>query len=173
MARPHLWLRVLRLLTTVDMPVAPVMPEFPSSILSGLSSGQPGQAELKVGVDLVLISRIQTSLDQFGERFGKRIFTPAEWSYAQSAPLLMTERLAARFAAKEATLKALGLAGQGVAWVEMELVRQADGQCHLQLHGKAKRLAERNGIVQSAVSISHDGDYAVALVAAIARKEHV
>lgn len=155
------------------MPVAPLMPEFPSSILSGLSSGQGGQTELKVGVDLVRISRIQASMDQFGERFGRRIFTPTEWAYAQSAPLLMTERLAARFAVKEATLKALGLAGNGVAWLEMELVRLVDGQCHLQLHGKAKQLAERNGIVQTAVSISHDGDYAVAIVAAIARKEHV
>ena len=62
-----------------------------------------------VGIDLVRVSRVAESLAQFGERFLQRVFTDGEVAYARSAPSLMAERLAARFAAKEAAVKALGL----------------------------------------------------------------
>lgn len=121
-------------------------------------------------MDLVLMSRIQTSVERFGNRFLTRVFTPEEQAYAQSSAPLMFERLAARFAAKEAALKALKLAGHGVAWVEMSVVRQADGAVALQLSGQAKALAERMGVLQTALSISHDGAYASAIVVAVVRK---
>jgi holo-[acyl-carrier protein] synthase len=118
-------------------------------------------------MDLVEIRRIQGSLDQFGERFLQRIFTARESAYAAAAPPLQAERLAARFAAKEAALKALGLAGQGVAWRDMEVFRHADGRCTLQLHDRAAALAQHNGVTQIAMSLSHDGDYAAAIVAVV------
>jgi holo-[acyl-carrier protein] synthase len=151
----------------VDMPVLPKLPDFPVSFLSDVKSGQ---VELTVGMDLVQISRIGASVQKFGNRFMQRIFTPLELAYAMTSPPLMTERLAARFAAKEAALKALSLADKGVAWLEMEVVRQADGQCALQLHGKAADLARAGGIVKTALSLTHDGDYAAAIVAALAEK---
>lgn len=118
-------------------------------------------------MDLVQISRIASSVQKFGDRFLHRIYTPLELAYATSSPTLMMERLAARFAAKEAALKALALADRGVAWQDMEVVRQPDGQCALQLHGKAAELAKIGGIVKTALSLTHDGDYAAAIVAAL------
>lgn len=149
------------------MSITPALPAFP---LTTLTEFQSGEAELSVGMDLVLMSRIQASVERFGTRFLTRVFTPEEQAYAQSSIPLMFERLAARFAAKEAALKALGLAGQGVAWVDMAVVRQADGSVALQLSGQARVLAERMGVLQTALSISHDGAYAAAIVVAIVRK---
>ena len=148
----------------VDMSALPVLPEFPAALLSG---SQSGRGELKVGMDLVQISRIASSVQKFGDRFLHRIYTPLELAYARSSSTLMMERLAARFAAKEAALKALALADRGVAWQDMEVVRQPDGQCALQLHGKAAELAKASGIVKTALSLTHDGDYAAAIVAAL------
>lgn len=148
----------------VDMPALPVLPEFPSSLLSDVKSGA---VELKVGMDLVVISRIAASVQKFGDRFTQRIFTPLELEYAMSSLPLMTERLAARFAAKEAALKALSLADRGVAWRDMEVFRLEDGQCVLKLHGKAADLARSAGIVKTALSLTHDGDHAAAIVAAL------
>ena len=76
-----------------------------------------------VGIDLVRVSRVAASLAQFGERFLRRVFTEAEIAYATSSPGLTAERLAARFAAKEAAIKALGLADQGVGWRQIEVQR--------------------------------------------------
>lgn len=149
------------------MPIMPTLPAFPSSVLTEFRAGE---TELKVGMDLVLMSRIQASVERFGARFLARVFTPEEQAYAHSSASLMFERLAARFAAKEAALKALGLAGRGVAWVDMAVKRQADGSVTLQLSGRAKLLADGMGVLQTALSISHDGAYAAAIVVALVRK---
>lgn len=143
------------------------LPDFPYSIGANLNSSS---RQLKVGMDLVQISRIQASVEKFGERFIQRIYTEHEIAYAAGAPLLQYERLAARFAAKEATMKALGLADKGVAWRDMEVFRHADGSCELRLHGLAARLADMRGLVQIALTLSHDGDYAAAIVAAVVRE---
>jgi holo-[acyl-carrier protein] synthase len=124
-------------------------------------------ARLSVGMDLIEIARIQASVDQFGERFLGRVFTRHERDYAGSSAPLQAERLAARFAAKEAALKALGLADQGVAWCDMEVFRQPDGRCELRLHDRAAELGRHSGLGQTALSLSHDGGYAAAIVAAI------
>jgi holo-[acyl-carrier protein] synthase len=118
-------------------------------------------SRITVGVDLVQISRIAESLTAFGERFLQRIFTDGEIAYASAAPECTAERLAARFAAKEAAKKALAL--DGVSWRDLEVRRQTSGACELVLHGKARILA---GAAALALSMSHEGDYATAVVVA-------
>ena len=116
---------------------------------------------LRVGIDLVQISRIEESIRAFGERFLRRVFTAGELAYARSAPASTSERLAARFAAKEAAKKALGL--DGVGWTDIEILRAADGACQLALHGAAGGVA---GTCRTALSMSHDGNQATAVVIA-------
>jgi holo-[acyl-carrier protein] synthase len=112
---------------------------------------------LRVGIDLVQISRISGSLEAFGDRFLRRIYCAGELAYAGRD----CERLAARFAAKEAAKKALGL--DGVGWRELEVVRQPDGACELVLHGAARAAAGERSL---ALSMSHEGDHATAVVIA-------
>jgi len=114
-------------------------------------------ARLRVGIDLVQVSRIAESIARFGERFLARVFTAGELAYARARP----ERLAARFAAKEAAKKALAL--DGVSWRELEVMRDANGACELVLHGRARAAA---GDVALALSLSHEGDFATAVVIA-------
>ncbi len=116
---------------------------------------------LRVGVDLVRVSAVAESLQQFGDRFLRRVFTQGEIAYAMSAPALTASRLAARFAAKEATRKALRL--DGVGWRDIEVVRQPDGACDIQLHGVARAVG---GADPLALSMSHEGDHATAVVIA-------
>ena len=120
-------------------------------------------ARLAVGMDLVSISAIAESVARFGDRFLHRIFTRGEIDYALAAPALSSSRLAARFAAKEAVRKALRL--DGVAWRDIEVVRHADGACSIALHGKIRDLVPVDS-AQIAVSLSHDGDQAAAVVIA-------
>ena len=127
--------------------------------------GQPG---LRVGVDVVQISAIGASVAQFGDRFMQRLFSDAEVAYAMQAPALTAQRLAARFAAKEAAIKAFGWSEAGVGWRDIEVRRASSGACSLVLHHHAAALVERSGCTQIALSLSHDGDYATAMVAAVA-----
>jgi holo-[acyl-carrier protein] synthase len=115
---------------------------------------------VRVGIDLVRISRVNDSLEAFGDRFLRRLFTDDEIAYATSAPSQTGERLAARFAAKEAARKALR-AGDGIGWRQIEVRRDPSGACDLVLHGEAARVA---GPCSTAVSISHEGDLATAVV---------
>jgi holo-[acyl-carrier protein] synthase len=126
----------------------------------------PFPGNLRVGVDMVRISRIAESVERFGQRFLQRIFTADEIAYAMAAPACRDERLAARFAAKEAALKALQLADQGIRWTDLEVARDASGDCSLRLHGAARGAAASNRITDVAVSLSHEGDYATAVVMA-------
>jgi holo-[acyl-carrier protein] synthase len=125
------------------------------------------QSHMSVGIDLVRVSRVAASLEQFGERFLRRVFTDAEVAYATASPALTAERLAARFAAKEAAVKALGLAERGVGWRQIEVTRQPSGMCQLSLHGAAHDAAAEAGVVELSVSLSHEGDYATAIVLAM------
>lgn len=121
----------------------------------------------RAGVDLVRVSSVAESLERFGERFLTRVFTDAEAAYALSAPALTAERLAARLAAKEAVIKALDLSELGVGMREIEVVREPSGRCRLVLHGLARAAADEAGVESLAVSLSHEGDYAAAVVVAI------
>jgi holo-[acyl-carrier protein] synthase len=119
---------------------------------------------MTVGIDLVQLSRVSESMATFGDRFLKRVFTEAEIAYATAMPALAPSRLAGRLAAKEATVKALDLAERGVGWREIEVTRGPSGAPALVLHGNARAAAEEAGAPALSVSISHEGDYATAVV---------
>jgi holo-[acyl-carrier protein] synthase len=121
---------------------------------------------LRVGMDLVQISRIAESLEQFGERFLRKLFTEGEIAYARQSATGTSERLAARFAAKEAAIKAFSFSDAGIGWRDIEVCKLPDGGCRLALHGKAAQQASQLGVSDIALSLSHDGDYATAVVTA-------
>jgi len=116
------------------------------------------------GVDIVETSRIQRVFERHGERFARRLFTAGEIAYCEKFKN-KAERYAARFAAKEAAFKALGTGWrEGIRWVDVEVTHQPSGKPELVLSGRAQELAQTLGVAQSAVSISHADNYAVALV---------
>ena len=127
----------------------------------------PGQGALRVGIDTVQVSGVRASLDAFGERFVTRLFTAHEIETAGRSPAQRAERLAARFAAKEAAIKAFDLAEAGIDWRHIEVRSDAAGRPHLALHGRAAECARRLGSSAMALSLSHDGDQACAIVAAL------
>lgn len=138
------------------------MQSRPSFVLPANLGGQP----LRVGLDLVDVRRIEASLARFGERFMRRLFSRDEIAYATGAAR-PAEHLAARFAAKEAAIKALQLAHTGSGWRDIEVARDVDGDCRLALRGEAAAAAVRLGVIHLALSLSHDGDYAGAVVTAL------
>ena len=116
------------------------------------------------GVDIAETSRIEQALERHGERFAKRIYTPAEIAYCEKFKN-KAERYAARFAAKEAAFKALGTGwGNGVHWVEVEVTHLPSGKPELVLTGRALEVAQALGVSRSSVSISHSDRYVVAQV---------
>ncbi len=122
---------------------------------------------LAVGVDLIEIPRVERALNRYGERFLRRVFTPAEVIYSRGR----VPELATRFAAKEAVAKALGvgmrmLASDGVEWHEVEILGDWRGRPEVYLHGRAARRAAQLGLTQWAVSLSHEREYAIAFVVA-------
>lgn len=115
---------------------------------------------LTTGVDIIEISRVRSVLERYNDRFQRRIFTTGEIAYCRGrAP-----NLAARFAAKEATMKALGTGVRGVGWKDIEVVRQPSGAPGIELYGRAEARAKRLGVTEIALSISHSQEYAVAFV---------
>jgi holo-[acyl-carrier protein] synthase len=115
---------------------------------------------LTSGVDIIEIPRVEQVFQRYGQRFLDRVFTPAEIAYCRGR----SPNLAARFAAKEATMKALGTGVRGVGWKDIEVIRHESGAPAIQLHGRAKRRAERLGVAEISVSLSHSREYAVAFV---------
>jgi holo-[acyl-carrier protein] synthase len=118
----------------------------------------------RIGIDTVRVSAITESLAQFGPRFLRRLFTQAEVDSASLAPAQRDERLAARFAAKEAVIKALDLAEFGADWREIEVVSRPGAPPRLALHGRVAGHAQRLGALEFSLSLSHDGDQACAAV---------
>jgi holo-[acyl-carrier protein] synthase len=119
---------------------------------------------MRMGFDLVQISTVAQSLERFGEAYERRIFTEGELHYARSGNALAAQRLAARFAAKEAVMKALQLSEAGVGWRDIEVIKRPSGDCDIALHGQAAEFADAAGARQILLSMSHDGDYAGANV---------
>jgi holo-[acyl-carrier protein] synthase len=116
---------------------------------------------LRVGIDLVKAATVQASLAQHGERYLQRVFTRAEQAQCDGDPL----RLAARFAAKEATMKVLQPTDDdAVPWVAIEVVRDAGPGPRIVLHGPAAQLARDAGLTELAVSFTHEDEYAAAVV---------
>jgi holo-[acyl-carrier protein] synthase len=116
--------------------------------------------ELQVGVDLIEIARVEEALRRFGERFLERIYTPAEQAFCRGR----VPELAARFAAKEAAMKALGTGRRGVGWREVEVLPDSRGRPLLYLHGRARARADELGLTDFAVSLSHERGHAIAMV---------
>ena len=120
-----------------------------------------------VGVDLVRVGDVAESIVRFGDRYTTRLFTEGEIAYCQQDPHLAGERFAARFAAKEATIKVLRLRGtDAIAWRSIEVQRAPEGWCEIILRDGAQALADREGISGLAVSMSHEHAYATATVIA-------
>ena len=117
----------------------------------------------ELGIDIIKIERIAAALKKHGDRFPKRVLTEAEQRYVRNRP----QNFAGRWAAKEAVSKVLGLGVRGVGWTEIEIVRLPTGQPTVRLNGRAQRRAEQLGMGRIAVSISHEGDYAVAIALGI------
>ena len=115
---------------------------------------------LTVGVDIVELWRVQQVLDRYGQAFLDRIYTPGEQAYCRGR----IPQLAARFAAKEAVMKALGTGTRGVGWRDIEVTRRRGRPPQILLHNRGLARAERIGMTQVAISLSHSRDYAVASV---------
>jgi len=120
------------------------------------------------GIDLVENSRIEDLLRSHGERFTARVFTPAEMEYARAARNTI-ERLAGRFAVKEAVLKLIGTGWRGgIAWTDIEVVNDALGRPYVRLSGEVARIACQQGIDQVQISITHTAQLAMASAVALA-----
>ncbi len=116
------------------------------------------------GIDIVEVARIAASIERFGRRFVERVFTAAEIRYCESKQN-QAERYAARFAAKEAALKAIGTGWRrGVGWREVEVGHEAGGRPTIRFSGRAAEFAARLGMKRAALSLSHTNEQAVAQV---------
>jgi holo-[acyl-carrier protein] synthase len=115
------------------------------------------------GIDIVETSRIRRLVEQHGQRFLDRCFTPDEQRYCALNPKRYYEHLAGRFAAKEAVLKVIGTGWRGgIAWTDVEILREPSGQPKISLTGECARIATELGIIRWHVSISHIETHATA-----------
>ncbi len=122
---------------------------------------------LTVGIDLVEITRIERVLKRYGDRFFERVFTAAEIAYCRGR----SPELAARFAAKEAVSKALGvgmrmIARDGIDWKDVEVIGDLRGKPLVRLYGRAAQRAGELGLTEWAISLSHTREHAIAFVVA-------
>jgi holo-[acyl-carrier protein] synthase len=119
---------------------------------------------LGIGTDLAEVERIRESIARFGDRFLNRIYTERERAYA-SSKANAAERFAARFAAKEAGMKAIGTGWRhGVTWKDFEVANEPSGRPTLRLSGVASQIAERMGVKRISVSLTHTSQTAFAVV---------
>jgi holo-[acyl-carrier protein] synthase len=115
------------------------------------------------GIDIVETRRIADLLENHGERFLERCFTPAEREYCYRNAKRHVEHLAGRFAAKEAVLKVLGTGWRGgIAWTDIEILPEPSGQPKIRLSGECLKIANKLGISRWHVSISHIETHATA-----------
>ena len=108
-----------------------------------------------IGVDITEIDRIEAALGKYGQRFLKRVYTRLEVAACRGR----VNELAARFAAKEAVMKALGTGAKGVAWREIEVLPNHRGKPLVYLHGRAAERAEKIGLRGLDISLSHSRDF--------------
>ncbi len=120
------------------------------------------------GIDLVDFPRIEEMVNRHDKRFLDRVFTASEQAYAQENRNGV-EKLAGRFAAKEAVLKLLGTGWRGkIAWTDIEVINAPTGQPEVKLSGEVEKIAEKLGITQISVSITHTANFAIASAVALA-----
>ncbi|MBN2289087.1 MAG: holo-ACP synthase [Candidatus Glassbacteria bacterium] len=136
------------------------------------AAGDLPDSVIGLGIDTIEIARIREAMQsRSGERFERRVFTPQEIAYCRSRPDPFPH-FAARFAAKEAGMKALGTGWTAeVFWQGLEIVRDRMGKPLLQLNGKTAEFAAAAGVVSGHVSLSHDRERAVAVVILSAGKK--
>jgi holo-[acyl-carrier protein] synthase len=119
---------------------------------------------LGTGVDLAEVSRIREAIERHGERFTRRIYTPAEVAYVERKANKY-ERYAGRFAAKEAGMKAIGTGWKrGVKWQDFEVLNLPGGRPTLHLHGEAAKVAGKLGVKAISLSITHTSELGMAHV---------
>ena len=115
----------------------------------------------RVGIDLTSVSVVRDAVTEHGDRYLARVYTPRELADCGGDPA----RLAGRFAAQEAAIKVLRPgASTALPWSDIEGVREPDGHLELELAGLAAQHAEEHGLTGFAVSLSHEGDAACAVV---------
>jgi holo-[acyl-carrier protein] synthase len=112
-----------------------------------------------IGTDIIEIARIKQAIDRWGERFLRRMYTEPELSLYGQRP----QSLAASFASKEAVMKVLGTGARGVGWRDIETLYHTSGKPLIRLNGRAQNVADRLGVREIDVSLSHSRDYAVAV----------
>jgi len=120
-----------------------------------------------IGIDVVEVERVESSMAEFGERFASRVFTEAERAYcdSQKRPAI---HYAARFAAKEAVAKALGTGiGKDLSWLDMEIRRRESGEPEVFLSGDGAKFAKDNNLGQIKISLTHAQHYAAANAVAL------
>ena len=122
--------------------------------------------DLRFGLDLVPVAAVRDSMEQQGVRYLQRIYTAAEIEASRGPRGTDPSRLAERFAVKEATLKVLPAADEGLDFRSIELVCHADGSLEVALHGRAAELAAAAGVTRLRVSVTRDDRLAAAVVAA-------
>ena len=117
-----------------------------------------------IGIDLVEISRIEEVFARRGDRFRSRVFTDGEITYCERRASKLAS-YAARFAAKEAAMKALGTGwSDGVGWMDVEVVSEQNGAPVLRLQGRALERMHEIGARKAHVSLTHSGNLAIAQV---------
>src|SRR5512142_3133444 len=115
---------------------------------------------LGTGIDIIEVARVAATIERFGRRFLERVFTQAEIRYCDSK-VNRAERYAARFAAKEAALKAIGTGWRnGIAWREVEVGHEPGGRPTIRFSGRAAEFAMRLGMKRAALSLSHTAEEA-------------
>jgi holo-[acyl-carrier protein] synthase len=129
---------------------------------------KPTMSPYAVGIDIVELERVAAVVERHGQRFIDRVYTPIEAAICRGRPA----ELAARFAAKEAVMKALGTGARGVAWREIEVLLNRRGKPLAYLHGRARERAKDIGLDGLDLSLSHSRQYAVAFVVASADSQH-
>lgn len=120
-----------------------------------------------LGIDLTDVDRVERVLARWGDRFVERVFRPGEISRRRRHPRARAEHVAGRFAAKEATMKALGTGWRGLGFRDIEVGRDARGKPVLTLHGKALARARALRVASMEVSITHASTTAAAVVALV------
>lgn len=126
----------------------------------------PEVVSMRVGIDMVSVDAVRESIREHGDRYLKRFYTDGELSDCDTAEGPIAERLAGRFAAKEAVLKVLRPVDEAVPWRAIEVVRHGAGWVTLELSGRAAELAAEAALSEFELSICHEGEYAAAVVVA-------
>ena len=119
------------------------------------------------GIDLVDFERLESVITRHGERFMNRVFTTKEQSDADSVKNRI-EKLAGRFAAKEAVLKLLGTGWSGgISWTDIEVTNDSHGRPEVELRGEVQEIAKKTGVEQVTLSITHTANFAIASAVAL------